>query len=214
MLQRYAIFAIALSFFALPLAAATATTTAPVTVNASNSGAFSLTIKTTVGNSTTYNFGIVDSAGTANGGSPTELLTVANGGITTGSGWAEYTSKTTGMIWEAQSAPGRTVRLWNSSTPPTPDLTNWASGTNLWMSASAAMTGNGGLIPGTGCGFVAMSANLDGGDACSGATLAYGIAAGKGSNVRTGTFQLRIRVADGDITGAATWPVVVTAFAP
>jgi hypothetical protein len=163
-----------------------------VNVTAANNGIFLFNI---VG--TSFDFGNVD----ANGDISSTGVTGARNGSNTG---AVYTAAAA-TTWTCNSAPQRTVRVFNASTTAT---VNWGTADRLSLQIPA--TG----LPGgsTSCGYKTFSTAGDGGAGnCGAGNLVHGVVTGNGANSRTGNLDFRLDVLDTDATGANSWTVVLTA---
>jgi hypothetical protein len=163
-----------------------------ITVTAANNGIFLFNI---VGAS--FDFGNVD----ANGNTSSAGVPGARNGSNNG---AVYTAAAA-TTWTCNSAPQRTVRIFNASTTAT---VNWGTADRLSM--QIPVTG----LPGgsTSCGYKAFSTTGDGGaGSCGSGNLVHSVVTGNGTSGRTGNFDFRLDVLDTDATGANTWTVVMTA---
>jgi len=165
------------------------TGTASITVGAQNVGFFQVTLA-----DASFDFGVVDANGTL---SSTGVSGARNGG----NNGAIYTAAAASTI-TVQSAPSRTVRVYNSS-----------SSSTIGFGTADALTMQ---IPsmggGTSCGYLTFSTNTDGGSGtCSGGNLVHSATAGNGSNAASGDLDLRLEVLDTDTAGTNSWTVVLTA---
>lgn len=161
-----------------------------VSVTATARGAFIFTL-----GSTAYAFGEVSAAGGANVGGTEELTPVVNASN------AVYSS-VSGVTWQANSAPVRTVRMYNTSSAST---ITWGTADSLQISVPV-VTGS------SSCGFVPFSQNGDGSTAttCDNGMLLHGLSVGTFG--KSGTLQFKLTVDESDdINLTNTWTVVITA---
>ena len=161
-----------------------------LTVTATNQGIFSFNIA-----AASYAFGTVNANGTQNVGG-TELITGSSDA--TGATYDAPGATT----WSAQSAPSRTVRIFNASSV---SVIGWGSEDRLSMGIPAV----GG---GTSCGLKAFGTDGDGGLAsCTLGNLIHSMTVGNGTNDVDGDLDFQLRVENTDGTGSNTWTVVLTA---
>ncbi|HUF16969.1 MAG TPA: hypothetical protein VMS12_02865 [Thermoanaerobaculia bacterium] len=161
-----------------------------ITVTATNQGIFSFNIA-----DASYAFGTVNANGAANVGG-TDALTG-----TPFAGGATYTASAA-STWSAQSAPARTVRIFNASTT---SVIGWGTADRLAMGIPSSNQG------GTSCGLVAFGTTGDGLSACANGNLIHGVAVGNGANDADGDLDFQLTVDDTDAAGSNTWTVVLTA---
>jgi len=161
-------------------------------VTAANQGIFLFNI---VG--TSFDFGTLTADGTTSSTGVAGARNGANNGAT-------YTAAGV-TTWTCNSAPSRTVRVFNASTTAT---INWGTADRLSLQIPSA-----GLPSGsTSCGYKTFTTAGDGGvGSCGSGNLVHSVATGNGSNAATGSLDLRLDVLDADTTGANTWTVVLTA---
>lgn len=186
-MKRYLLVTVVALFAAVGVFAQSASDS--ITVTATNNGLFSFNIA-----AATYAFGTVDSNGTLSVGG-TAALTGADDA--TGSTYSANAATT----WSAQSAPSRTVRVFNASTTA---VVGWGTADRLSMRIPAV----GG---GTSCGLIAFGTVGDGASACASGNLIHSMTVGNGANDVDGNLDFSLRVNDTDGTGSNTWTVVLTA---